>query len=106
GLLCVCNSTCWPAGAFLFATYAFFFTRAPHFVVLAARHEIPTVYFRRESRRSRRAHELCSGLHHHIAESDFRYTQSSCSHDARILQSRCSESPLPWDQRQPASRLR
>src|SRR5262249_24668278 len=105
-MLSLFSNTSYAADALLVATDAFFFTRAPQLVVLAARHAIPTVYFRRESRRSRRAHELCSGLHHHIAESDVRYTQSSCSHDARILQSRCSESPLPWDQRQPASRLR
>jgi ABC-type uncharacterized transport system substrate-binding protein len=34
--------------ALLVATDAFFFTRAPQLVVLAARHAIPTVYFRRE----------------------------------------------------------
>ena len=36
------------ADALLVATDAFFFTRAPQLVVLAARHAIPTVYFRRE----------------------------------------------------------
>jgi len=36
------------ADALLVATDAFFFTRAPQLVVLAARHVIPTVYFRRE----------------------------------------------------------
>src|SRR6516165_5728881 len=36
------------AEALLVATDAFFFTRAPQLVVLAARHAIPTVYFRRE----------------------------------------------------------
>src|SRR6266516_5848910 len=36
------------ADALLVATDAFFFTRAPKLVVLAARHAIPTVYFRRE----------------------------------------------------------
>ena len=32
----------------MLTTDAFFFTRAPQLVVLAARHAIPTVYFRRE----------------------------------------------------------
>jgi putative ABC transport system substrate-binding protein len=36
------------ADALLVATDAFFFTRAPQLVVLAARHAIPTMYFRRE----------------------------------------------------------
>jgi ABC-type uncharacterized transport system substrate-binding protein len=36
------------ADALLLTTDAFFFTRAPQIVVLAARHAIPTVYFRRE----------------------------------------------------------
>jgi putative ABC transport system substrate-binding protein len=36
------------ADALLVATDAFFFTRAPQLVVLAARHAIPTLYFRRE----------------------------------------------------------
>jgi putative ABC transport system substrate-binding protein len=36
------------ADALLVATDAFFFTRAAQLVVLAARHAIPTVYFRRE----------------------------------------------------------
>ena len=36
------------ADALLVTTDAFFFTRAPQLVVLAARHAIPTVYFRRE----------------------------------------------------------
>jgi putative tryptophan/tyrosine transport system substrate-binding protein len=36
------------ADALLVATDAFFFTRAPQLVVLAARHAIPTLYSRRE----------------------------------------------------------
>jgi len=36
------------ADALLVTTDSFFFTRAPQLVVLAARHAIPTVYFRRE----------------------------------------------------------
>ena len=36
------------ADALLVTTDAFFITRAPQLVVLAARHAIPTVYFRRE----------------------------------------------------------
>jgi putative ABC transport system substrate-binding protein len=36
------------ADALLVTTDAFFFTRAPQLVVLAARHAIPTLYFRRE----------------------------------------------------------
>jgi putative tryptophan/tyrosine transport system substrate-binding protein len=36
------------ADALLVATDSFFFTRAPQLVVLAARHAIPTMYFRRE----------------------------------------------------------
>ena len=36
------------ADALLLTTDAFFFTRPPQLVVLAARHAIPTVYFRRE----------------------------------------------------------
>jgi hypothetical protein len=36
------------ADALVVATDAFFFTRATQLVVLAARHAIPTVYFRRE----------------------------------------------------------
>jgi putative tryptophan/tyrosine transport system substrate-binding protein len=36
------------ADALLVVTDAFFFTRAAQLVVLAARHAIPTVYFRRE----------------------------------------------------------
>ena len=36
------------ADAMLVTTDAFFFTHAPQVVVLAARHTIPTVYFRRE----------------------------------------------------------
>jgi putative ABC transport system substrate-binding protein len=40
---------CWTGcDALLVATDAFFFARAPQLVVLAARHAIPTVYFRRE----------------------------------------------------------
>jgi len=48
-MLSLFSNTSYAADALLVATDSFFFTRAPQLVVLAARHAIPTVYFRRES---------------------------------------------------------
>jgi putative ABC transport system substrate-binding protein len=54
------------ADALLVTTDAFFFTHAPQLVVLAARHAIPTVYFRREF-------AAAGGLMSYAANSDESY---------------------------------
>jgi len=54
------------ADALLVTTDSFFFTHAPQLVVLAARHAIPTVYFRREF-------AAAGGLMSYAANSDESY---------------------------------
>ena len=65
------------ADALLVTTDSFFFTHAPQLVVLAARHAIPTVYFRREF-------ATAGGLMSYAANSDESYRLLG-GYAARIL---------------------
>jgi putative ABC transport system substrate-binding protein len=72
------------ADALLVTTDSFFFTHAPQLVVLAARHAIPTVYFRREF-------ATAGGLMSYAANSDESYTALPM-----VRSTGCRRSQLTW----------